>query len=654
MIPRPEVAIATVAAVLAATPAASHSLIQRQEPRTVARLHGAIWALAQSKTRIAWLRGPYDCPVAEVFEINERRRLHVTGARNCEREWQLLSTLAFDGNRLLWQHYSEGLSGSAVHFVTAAVNDRRRRAAAGAYILRESQGGTYQGPLPMSGAGGDLVYYFRCESGDNCSSPAAASDVRRFVGRSSQKLYAAARPVGLAIAGNRLAALEDELVRAYSPAWSPDGRSLAWVQTHFDGPARQFAELVSARRDGSRVRRLARGPGVDVSCPPSWAPDRTALAFCRRGSGSTVSTIATVAANGASVRLLGDGWKPTWSPDGTKIAFVRQGEVFLVNRDGSQERQLTSGSEPSAGAPQWSPDGRRLAVSRNGRINVVDAATGAATAIGPEPARDPVWSPDGRQIAFAQKTSDPFGWSIAVMSADGNAQRFLTYDTTGYQDDSDPSWSPDGSKIAFFRTDPEEGSTGLFIIAPDGRGGRRVADLTTGAAWSPDAHLLAWGEGGVHGDGLFVGNADGSGRAQVAGEDDAPVEIRDLHTGRLFKRFVAPGRAISVSMSGNYVAVVVARSHSRELLRYRRRGKFLGRSRLPNGASPYGLTVGARTIVYAGGRRIFAVDAKTGITRIVANATAPPVGLSILGRRVGWAENLGRDRSTVRAITLPE
>jgi hypothetical protein len=125
-----------------------------------------------------------------------------------------------------------------------------------------------------------------------------------------------------------------------------------------------------------------------------------------------------------------------------------------------------------------------------------------------------------------------------------------------------------------------------------------------------------------------------------------PVEIRDLHTGRLFKRFVAPGRAISVSMSGNYVAVVVARSHSRELLRYRRRGTFLGRSRLPNGASPYGLTVGARTI--------FAVDAKTGITRIVANATAPPVGLSILGRRVGWAENLGRDRSTVRAITLPE
>jgi hypothetical protein len=60
-----------------------------------------------------------------------------------------------------------------------------------------------------------------------------------------------------------------------------------------------------------------------------------------------------------------------------------------------------------------------------------------------------------------------------------------------------------------------------------------------------------------------------------------------------------------------------------------------------------------KTIVYPTRARIVAVDAETGKTRILARPAAPPVGLSILGRRVVWAENLRRDRARVRALDLP-
>jgi hypothetical protein len=77
IIVRAGVALATVGMLLVARPAASQPAFRHTASRTLVQAQGTIWALAQSKSRIAWLGGTYDCPTADVFEIGERRRLRV-------------------------------------------------------------------------------------------------------------------------------------------------------------------------------------------------------------------------------------------------------------------------------------------------------------------------------------------------------------------------------------------------------------------------------------------------------------------------------------------------------------------------------------------------------------------------------------------------
>ncbi len=62
---------------------------------------------------------------------------------------------------------------------------------------------------------------------------------------------------------------------------------------------------------------------------------------------------------------------PDWSPNGNKIAFSRYSEgIFVMDTDGSNEIQLTSGSDMM---PKWSPTGNHIAFSRGGVIYVVNA-----------------------------------------------------------------------------------------------------------------------------------------------------------------------------------------------------------------------------------------------------------------------------------------
>jgi dipeptidyl aminopeptidase/acylaminoacyl peptidase len=105
---------------------------------------------------------------------------------------------------------------------------------------------------------------------------------------------------------------------------------------------------------------------------------------------------------------------PELSPDGKTIAYTigtvdkdsnrTTNQIWLVNLDGTQKRQITSESSSSS-SPKWSPDGSRIAfiaggqiwtMSPNGedRVQVTNISTGAA---------GPVWSPDGKWIAFTSE-----------------------------------------------------------------------------------------------------------------------------------------------------------------------------------------------------------------------------------------------------------
>ena len=104
-----------------------------------------------------------------------------------------------------------------------------------------------------------------------------------------------------------------------TPAWSPDGRKLAFVSRR-DGNS----EIYVINADGSGQENLTQHPARDSH--PSWSPDGRKLAFVSRRDGN--SDIYVMNADGSGLRNVtrapSNDLRPAWSPNGRAIAFVRQ------------------------------------------------------------------------------------------------------------------------------------------------------------------------------------------------------------------------------------------------------------------------------------------------------------------------------------------
>jgi Tol biopolymer transport system component len=163
-----------------------------------------------------------------------------------------------------------------------------------------------------------------------------------------------------------------------SLAWSPDGRKLAFLND--EDCQHQFCfNLYVVGSDGSGLRNLtsklaAARSGFGAGPPasdPAWSPDGRKLAFVRLNAGHGVYVAK---ADGSGLRNLtpkpvGAAYAdPAWSPDGRKLAFVsdRDGnsEVYVMNANGSGQWSLTRNPAFDAD-PAWSPNGRKIAFVSN-------------------------------------------------------------------------------------------------------------------------------------------------------------------------------------------------------------------------------------------------------------------------------------------------
>lgn len=197
--------------------------------------------------------------------------------------------------------------------------------------------------------------------------------------------------------------------------------------------------------DGSGVTTLA--PRFAYQVTPAWSPDGKKIAFTRQlntmevyvmnadGSGQTNLTFD----DPNSEPRPQDDFHPTWSPDGSRIAFTRglsftSLEIYVMNVDGTGRTRLTY-DQACAMGPAWSPDGAQIAFasdrhnnqsaycdgqevyvmnSDGSNITRLTTANPAASAV------EPVWSPDGTKIAFREN------FTIYAMNADGSGVTPLT------------------------------------------------------------------------------------------------------------------------------------------------------------------------------------------------------------------------------------
>jgi TolB protein len=150
----------------------------------------------------------------------------------------------------------------------------------------------------------------------------------------------------------------------YSPAWSPDGKRIAFVQ----GDRRGNSDIVVLDVESGRARKLTDGQGINTE--PSWNPSGTQLAFTSDREGGP--QVYLMQEDGSNLRrLTTEGTynaSPAWSPNGAMIAYVSRFEgkfdLFVFKLGEGKAYQITTGVSTSE-SPSWSPDERRLVFTSN-------------------------------------------------------------------------------------------------------------------------------------------------------------------------------------------------------------------------------------------------------------------------------------------------
>ncbi len=256
-------------------------------------------------------------------------------------------------------------------------------------------------------------------------------------------------------------------------------------------PPKQQYRLIVADADGENQRVVASSPEPLMS--PAWSPDGQSLAYVsfeNKQSEIYVQTLATGERRRVSARA-GINGAPAWSPDGRTLALTlsrKDGDVDVYTLDLRSQMLTRMTFDPSIDTePAWSADGRKLYFNsdRAGspQIYEIDVSNPKrptrVTFEGNYNARPRV-SPDGKQLAVVY--SDRGSFRIATVDLASKAVQILSQ---GRQDES-PSFAPNGATLIYATQDRGRGV--LATVSIDGRVQQTLAAASGDVrepVWSP-------------------------------------------------------------------------------------------------------------------------------------------------------------------------
>ena len=249
------------------------------------------------------------------------------------------------------------------------------------------------------------------------------------------------------------------------PAWSPDGRFLAYSSNRNGNP-----DIWVQPIDGGTPIQVTASDYAEEQ--PAWSPDGRLIAFKSSRLDGRLYVIPAFGGSPRRVSAFGD--TPQWSPDGSRLLFYRSRRphvtgAFVVGLDGADPKEVLAGvlAEFNYFRLAWHPDGQRVSIlgaRRDSGVGLwtmaLDGSQQTQSELGVDALRyltevkprlgDFVWGPGGRMLFFEGQIGASHNlWRVDVdpdtMAWIGRPTRL----TTSTNVESEVAVSPDGTRVAF-------------------------------------------------------------------------------------------------------------------------------------------------------------------------------------------------------------